>query len=282
MVEVQGGLQEPMRFQKWITLFIIGMISGAMQCMLMVGKEWNFSEMLYSLGFGNVYISIGSMGEFVMALFPILFFQVWLGNYIYEHYCVASVYFFSRCTKRITWYLKEAGKLYLIALLYVMTLILGAFLLANIGYHVLWDELAGIVLFYYVSIYSLWMFATTLLINVIGILWDSSKGFICVAGSQLVCTALYGVLSKWLDFAEYTGEGMEEQILVLKLLPISNLVLKWHSNHVDGTPILNNLLGFEYEFVHSVMGLFVVSCILVVCGAYIVKQSDFLNNGKVM
>lgn len=274
-----------MRPQKWISLFIIGAIAGAIQCVFMVGDNWFFSEILYALGFGSVSIAKSSMGEFVIAWFPILFFQVWLGNYIYERYCVSSVYFFSRCTKRVKWYLKETGKLYLMALLYVTVLILGACSLVRIGnleYRILWDESAGMLLIYYVTIYSVWLFATTLLINIIGILWDSSKGFILVVGGQVVCTALYGILSEWLNFMEYTGEGMKEQIFVLKLIPVSNLVLKWHSNHLADTPIIESVFGFEYELIHSVMGLVIGACIVLVVGIVVVKQSDFLDNGKVM
>lgn len=274
-----------MRLQKWIALFVIGGILGAMQCAFMVGKDWNLSEIIYMLGFGGVYIAKSSMGDFAIAWFPILFFQVWLGNYIYEHYCVSSVYFFSRCTKKVTWYLKESGKLYLMALLYVMMLILGAYLIVRLGnleYHILWDKPAGILLFYYVAIYSFWLFATTLLINVIGILWDSSKGFVLVVGAQLICTAVYAILSEWLDFMGYNGEGMEAQILVLKLIPASNLVLKWHSNNLVGTPVLESVFGFEYELIYSVIGLFLAACIVLVGGVCVVKRSDFLDNGRVM
>ncbi len=274
-----------MRLKRLMVLFAIGMLLGAMPCVFMIGMDWTVSEMVYAIGFGGVSIGKSSVVEFVIAWFPILFFQVWLGNYIYEHYCVSSVYFFSRCTKKVSWYLREVGKLYLWALLYVLVMFMGAYLLGvfgNTGHHIYWDETAGILLFYYVAIYSLWLFGTTLLINIVGIIWDSSKGFMMVVGAQMICTALYAVLSEWLNFMEYTEGEMEMQVLVLKLIPVSNLVLKWHSNHLAGTPILEGAFGFEYEFIYSVVGMFVMSCLVIVVGVYVVKRSDFLDNGKVM
>lgn len=271
-----------MRYQKQITLAFVGILMGAMQCAFIRENDWLFSEMVCCLGFGNVSISISSLVEFVMAWLPILFFQVWLGNCIYEQYCVSSIFFFSRCTKKVRWYFKEIGKLCLSTLTYIGMMILGAYMLGCVRGQIIWDDKAGIVLFYYVAIYSMWLFTSVLVINVIGILWDNSKSFTIVAGLQSGLTAVYAIFEGWFRFEDLTESELQTRVMLLKINPVSNLVLKWHSNNWKNTPVLSNMWGFEYEFTDTLLILMAVMLAVVIVGVYIIKRIDFVDNGRMM
>ena len=43
-----------------------------------------------------------------LEMLPFFLFQMLFGIRIYRHYCTASVYFFSRCTYKVRWFVKRS------------------------------------------------------------------------------------------------------------------------------------------------------------------------------
>lgn len=64
-----------------------------------------------SLGLGKPYFNSGFMVVLITDLFPIFIIQFLEGISIYTHFCIGSVYYFSRQENRKRWYLKEIIKM---------------------------------------------------------------------------------------------------------------------------------------------------------------------------
>lgn len=259
-------------------LTMVGILCGVLSTVVLFKGNITLSDIIYAIGFGGVYISMASVMDFLFALFPLLFFQIIMGNFIYEHYCIASVYFFCRCTNKSKWYIRECVVLYMYALAYVCSIFIGGIFFCFLGGKVTFDTNGYLLLVFYILIYSLWLFATTLVINMLSLLIENSKSFSFVCAVQLGNVALYGILHSWLDFSQYEGEGMEQQILLLKALPMSNLILKWHSS-LFSNPEIHSVFGINYPFETSVFILILFSLIAGILGGIAVKYNDSIING---
>ena len=260
-------------------MICVACLVGVVLCMPLWGEINMLSDIVYKLAFGDVSISIVSISKFLFAWFPLLFFQTVMGNYIYERFCITSVYFFSRCNKKSRWYIIETAKLFCYVMGYVATMLLAAYITTKIFGKVHTDEQGIILVVYYLLIYSLWLFVGTLLINILSIAWDCTKSFFVIISVQLISIAIYGILEEWMDFYKYTGSNMENQIFVLKAIPISNLVLKWHGSDYWG---ITSGLGILYEFNFSVAILSFCAIFTLGVGIFVIKKHDFIDNGRMM
>lgn len=269
----------------------------------------SFGAVICGVAFGEVSISRIAMMQFIYAWLPLFFFQVIYGTVIYEHYTSASVYYFTRCKSRLRWYGKETAGLFGVSFFYAF-LILGYIGAAGlISGKMFFDSASFWMAFYFLFIYGLWLFVMTLLINVLAILVGSMGSFLLVGGFQTVCIALYGILEQWLNVSilanmlrlKEQGEleelsemermyGTLEQlkleaapkILVLKSIPFSNLVLKWHTSASPRLDILMHDLGIEYSYDLNLSAAILtgLSVLAFFAGYWIVSRAEFMENER--
>lgn len=258
---------------------IVPAVIACFICMFLTEKNEviSFSDIINILAFKNTYFGVDSFMDYIALFFPILFFQVWNGSYIYQHYGTASVYFFSRQQKRIPWYCKEAGKLYFMGLCYLLAEVGAAVLYVRMFVQVSVDERSWILFGYYLIIYSLWLFGTTLSVNLLSILWNSVKAFSVVVGTELFCISLYVVWDKWMDFSFYDGTNMQAQILALKCNPFSCLIFRLHSSTIEALNLPYNQYGFTYGFSASIIGLLIFCILCFIIGIRIVISSEVIQ-----
>ena len=111
------------------------------------------SHIILADTFQQASLDLSDLPEILIRFLPLLLFQILYGTMIYRHFCTASVYFFSRKTNRIQWFLPECGKLFLHAMLYSAVLVLSGLGTVAVFGKLNWDEGALPLLAYFLIIY---------------------------------------------------------------------------------------------------------------------------------
>lgn len=239
-----------------------------------------FSDLIFRFGFAEVDFNIFYLSELSINLLPFILFQAFFGTYIYQHFTTASVYYFSRQPDRVKWFYKECVKLYALALLYPIMMVISGTLVASVTNEVIFNQGSIILFVYYVLIHSLWLYLTTLLINIISIKFDSSYGFVSVIGFQLAGVV---ALLLWENvFPLVDTPYIARHAFLLKLNPISHLILSWHSSPIDGYIERLNSLNIDFSFNTSVISFLILSIIVGVIGSIVVKRQEWItqSNGR--
>lgn len=128
-----------------------------------------------------------------------------------------------------------------------------------------------VFLLYYLTYQSLWLFTMTLLINLISIKTGSSNGFLAVAGTQFAFVALENVL----NFSEPIVP-LEMRVLLIKLNPLSHLILKWHSSDIEELEQHINSFQIEFPMWKSLVGMLVFSLVVLIVGIRVIKKQEFI------
>lgn len=152
-----------------------------------------------------------------------ILFELLYGNRIAGHFGIASAYYFTRQADTGTWFLKEAGKLSGITLIYVLAYYAGRLGIVFWGndYHVTAKSMAAVLAL--VLLVTLYIYMFTLLVNVLAVLWDATAAFLVVVSLQLLALGALAVIA---DRQLRVWQGG----LFLKANPISNIMLSWHSS----------------------------------------------------
>jgi hypothetical protein len=258
----------------------VAMLWGAFQALFYLGirGEILLSDIILQYSFSDVSIILVYLIEMSIRLLPFLLFQILFGTYIYQHFCSASIYYFSRCHNRVKWFLKESLKLYVFALIYPMVMVISGTAVTSITNHVVFDKASYILLIYYLLIHSPWLFLTALLMNVIAIRLDSSYGFIVVAGLQLTSV---GLLLLWENVWPLVDTpNLDKHVFLLHLNPISHLILAWHSSPIVAVNERLNHLNIEFSLNTSVMFFFFISLAVIAFGCFVVKKQEWITLSK--
>lgn len=255
-------------------------ICGGFQALFYLGMkdEIYFSEIIVTFGFSEVHFILVYLIELSLKLLPFFLFQILFGTYIYQHFCTASIYYFSRCQNRVKWFLKECTKLYVFAFIYPLLMVLSGTLVASISNQIVFDRESILLFVYYVLIHSLWLFITTLLVNIIAIKLDSSTGFISIVGLQMLSiSTLLLWKNVWpLDDAIHSAK----HVLLLKLNPISHLILSWHSSSIKGINRWINYLQIDFPISQSILVFLSISLVVIIIGCLIVKRQEWIAMPK--
>ena len=180
----------------YFRFLIVPLLLGAVSFLLYAARlpEVPATTVLLNTAFQNTHLMPDDIPEILTRFLPLLLFQIFYGTMIYRHFCTASIYYFSRKTKRVRWFLPECGILFLYALAYSAVLLFsGIGIVAAFG-KLRWDPGFLPLMVYYLLIYSLFLFFTTLAINILSILVTGSAAFIIVEAVNLICIAVYSVL----------------------------------------------------------------------------------------
>ncbi len=207
---------------------------------------------------------------FSVRLTPCFAFQALMGIWIYRHYCVASVYVFSRLPGRTGWYCLSALKIALAAAGFEFSFLFAACAAAVLRFEVVFDAAGWLVLACHFVLYTLWLYATTLLVNLLAIRYGSSTAFVAVVGSQLLLTALFYSLQ-----VSQEPEVTAQRAAVLRWNPAACLVLGWQSGRWPWTVDF----GAPYPGLYldtSIIILLFFSILITAAGALFVKLHDLL------
>ena len=235
------------------------------------------SDIIISLGFGTVECFPPYFINFVYYFTPILIFQILYGTYIYRHFCSAFIYYFSRTENKIKWYIKQAFELFFLSLLYVILLLSSSIASASIFNDVVFCKTNIVLVFYFLVIYVLFVFATTNLINILSIAFSGSVAFIIVDTIQILSMALF-VLTDMISENEITKKN-----LFILLNPVAHLVLRVHTGINEEMSSLYStygVIGKGFDFNISVFVYFIFMLISLILGCVVVKKKDVIVNSE--
>lgn len=210
----------------------------------------------------------------ILNMFPIFVFQFVYGTYIYRHFCTASVYWFSRCPHRSRWFIKESFFLWGLSCIYAMCFYGTGCSISFWGWKTKWTGWTVLFFLYSVTILALWLFITTMLINVLSLYKGSMFGFGCVAAWQLACT---GILQLWNNILSFeNGIDILKKGILLKINPISHVVLCWHSSKI--LIFDEQLCGLPITFPlsESVVYMLIMAILSWCTGVFVIRRKEIL------
>jgi hypothetical protein len=253
---------------------LFAMFYGIFQTLpyLRVSKTVLFSDIIFGLSFNKPIFHILSIMNMIMDFIPIFLFQILYGTYIYRHFCSASVFYFTRCTNRWSWFLKESIKLYGYIILYLCTLVLSSIVFCMINFGVEFDKGSIHLLCYFFIIFSIWYYITAIIINIIAIMIGSHYSFGIVASVQLLLLLSLDIFENYLPFEE----NLVANNHLLKINPIAHLVISWHSSSI---PYVNNLINtwnIQFSYFSSFAYLGVIAVIITIIGGTIINNKQIL------
>ena len=115
-----------------------------------------------SRGIFSLEVTLTVLLQFAQRLVPCLVFQAFVGIRFYRHYCVASVYVFSRIPNRTAWYLRQVGSIVLWAAVYQLLVLGSALAVAAVRFTLIPDKFWVRVFAFHFLVYFLWIVFTTL------------------------------------------------------------------------------------------------------------------------
>ena len=122
------------------------------------GGSITLSELVLQLsgarGTFALNLNLNELLDFTLRLVPVLVFQALAGTLMYQYYCTASVYVFSRIERRTAWYRRELGALAVKAFAYLALMLLSALITALVRWHIIWDAAGVRLLLYHFLIWS--------------------------------------------------------------------------------------------------------------------------------
>lgn len=260
-------------------LFLIAVVSGVYLSVMYInphGGIVSLSEMILQLsgsrGSFVLGFSYSELASFVMRLFPEFIFELYAGIMLYCHFCTASIYIFSRYPHRVRWYIGEVSHLGVAVCIFNMLLLAVTILTTASRYGLQIDSAGMVLMAYHFLIHSLWIYAMTLIINLLAIYFGSSAAYTLVISVQLICIALLN----FMDFLVKRYDGNISYDNVIKWNPIAHLVLGWHSSHMENVKQVLTSLYMQVDLKCSLIMLLLFGIIITSTGAFIIKEYDLL------
>lgn len=236
-----------------------------------IGSEKaDICSMVAYLGNGNIVeCSYGSVLDMLSVNFIYFMFIIVFSTYIYRHFCNSSVYIFSRCNNRIIWYIKECLKLLGFVVLGNIMVLTGFTITAVLGCGITFSQGSMLLVGLYLLVYSLWIFASVLLANILSIKINSAIGNVITMGLLLFSTILLGSI----NYQNITSED----ILKLRLNPMSYSILSWYKVKINGEIWSGEI---EYACGPWIGVAFLGGCCLavLVAGAIFIQRMDITKN----
>lgn len=110
----------------------------------------------------------------------------------------------------------------------------------------------------------------------IAVFIGSSNSTGIIVGIQIILLLLLGIFDSWIPF---DNDKITNGHL-LKLNPISHLVLSWHSSRIFSVNQLSNILDIDFSFHNSMIYMGTLATILTLMGAIIIQRMQIITINK--
>ena len=247
---------------------------------------------LLGTAFRDAELQPSGIPNTILSYLPLLLFQIFYGTMIYRHFCTASVYYFSRKTNRVKWFLPECGKLLLYAVIYTAVLLFSAVGIVAAFGSMQWNQGFWALCIYYLVIWSFFLFFTTLAVNVLSILLTGSAAFLIVEAACFLNVLVYSVLDPisrkaagyeppaFLRPGEEIPSFLGDFIWAIRPNFIANLNLSLHSHGIGVPEGLINAKNLDFGLNGSVVYFLVLSAVVLAAGCLIVAKHSFIESNK--
>lgn len=259
-----------MNQKRVLVLVAIGVSCGVLLSLAYVnpyGGRITLTELVLQLSGSRGDIPLGTslpeLLSFSTKIVPYFLSELYMGVYLYQHFCTASVYVFSRTVSRTRWYIRECIGIFGAVIFYQVVLLGTVIAITCCRYDVVWQGFPVLIIHF--AIYGLWLFAMVMLVNVLSILLGSGSAFTIVLGGQIVLITLLALLA-------LPKRNSLVLIAALKINPIAHLVLSWQSLPVDGLNSQAGTLRLQNSFLYMAAIVFLILTV----GEILVKKHDFI------
>lgn len=261
-------------------IYLLAILLGFMLSMAYInpyGGKISLSELILQLsGSRGTFVLEPSPLEllgFAMRIFPAWILEVFLGVSLYQHFCTASIYIFSRCSNRKKWYWKEISVIGCHVLLFHAILLGTAILTALFRYSVSFHFTGILLLLYHLVLHSLWSYSIIILINIFALKFGSSIAFLSVLIAQTIEISLLGIVKILENLFEITEKTKS---ILLQLNPMSHLVLGWQRSLITKLDTIQ-VSAYEGFYLENSLILLISMCIgSLFIGAKIIEKYDLL------
>lgn len=247
----------------YLRFMIVAVVCGIL-CVVgfsVTGKEFTASGVIGAFGMSEIDYYLACLSSTTQWIIPLILFQVFFGTYIYRHFCTASVYYFSRNTNRIKWLSYEMIKLYVFCILYLAIMVITGLVVCGLLANLKLDNEMWMKFLLYITLYSLYLFATTLAINLISVISNSSVGFIVVESFNVFCIVAFTIVG---DYFAPNGYLEPRYEWMIKVNPFSYLVF--------------STKGVMTDYMTSIIMYAIASIIFIIAGCIIVNKYSFVEN----
>lgn len=211
-------------------------------------------------------------------LVPMLIFQLLSGTEIYSHFCTGSIYYFSRCTNKKVWTIKESAKVAVYSFINTTAILLSFLFVNNIaGKEIVFSFGAICVAGYYILIFSLWNLFFSIIINVLSLKFKSHFSFSIASGLEVLFSLIYVALQDVL-YKVYDHE--ELAVTLIKLNPFSMLFIQWHSSKISSINELIDIFDISFDINKTIIILLVMVSIAELLCIRMIQKTDLLSSNK--
>ena len=270
---------------KCIKYIFLGTIFGIIFGLSYLGENQSdmilLNDIVLKLSF-NEFILCKSNAAYYDKIFlylvPMLIFQLLSGTEIYSHFCTGSIYYFSKCTNKKIWTLKESAKVAVYSLINTVAILL-SFLFVNYiaGKEIVLSSETICVAGYYILIFSLWNLFFSIIINVMSLKFKSHFSFSIAAGLEVLFSLTYVALQDVL-YKIYDHE--ELSVKLIKLNPFSMLFIQWHSSKNSRINKLIDIFDISFDINKTIIILFIMVSTAELLCIRMVQKIDLLSSNK--
>lgn len=253
-----------------LLVVLLGVLTAFMQVNPIendVSLEYVVLQLSGARGMLSLDYSMAELLDFYLLLLPNNILIILFGKEIYEHFCIASVYVFSRCENRLKWYyrltFRTSLEVCVLELLNMATILA----VSAMRYHVRWSR-QGLYLFMaHFVLFSLWTIVGSLFVNIISLRVGSSFGF----GIMMVIESCLIVL---LIFLRYFKHNEHVTNLLLYVNPMANIVLCWHKMKYP----IDDFHGtrFQMDIPRSVLIFSCLAVFMILFGGYQMSKKEII------
>ena len=238
--------------KKHLNTLIIATVCGMVSILGFVlrNKEVDLFSIIYFKSANGCEGYFYELPSLVEMLIPLLFFCVIYGIHVYKHFCSGSVYYFSRNSNRVLWFLKETVYLMIISVIYIFVMALSSIIIVLLFSKININSNDLIYLLKYIIIQSFFISTSALLINLISICSSSNIGFAIVVGIIMFFVVLYSMSTEVFNC---------KPELIIIINPIYHLILR-------------------STFYYSIMYFSFILILEIIAGIIIVKNHRFINH----
>jgi hypothetical protein len=251
-------------FRNVIYSIIIAFITGllGMYLFIMDNNSPSYLSTLFSATMGKVQLVPAGLALMIIDMYPVFIFEIVFGTLIYKRFCECSAYYFIRQKKRWVWFIKEAFGLFILSIIYWIAYFLVYFSAAGLIKGSFPNSKMLAVTLIMIMIFSVFVFACTLLINAFAIIFGSQRGFIIAFGIQLF-------FAVFLAFQEKLSDINEK---LISFNPVAGLITAWHS--IPSLKHASYLEEMSFPLSYSIISVVVLMIIAILVSLKIALSAD--------
>lgn len=212
--------------------------------------------------------------KYLVNMFPYYVFMIIFSTFIYRHFCYSSVYVFSRCEKRLWWFRNEATKMFIYTVSYVVLLVVSGVVVLYFRNIIEIDKSGIMLLINHITVMTLWLYANTLLANVLAILIGSRFAVLSVFACQVICVFLVGTIR-----VGDSGNLTKLQLFRIRSNYYMNIIPTLHMLKGKGEEMFN-ALGVGIRYSTSIIYYSVFVLMILVVSMIVLKKIDIIEDDR--